>query len=67
MYAAALKTGATPAEVFRQAAAIARDSDFSAFLEDFLSRSDEENSLKALGFREVDHADGFRFEPGGDW
>ena len=67
MYSAALKTGVTPAEIFRRAAGIARDDDFSTFLEEFLSRPAEENSLKALGYREVNHADGFRFEPGGDW
>jgi hypothetical protein len=67
MYHAALRTGADPAEIFRMAAGAARDNAFSSFLEDFLSRSDDEKSLKALGFREVNHADGLRFEPGSDW
>jgi hypothetical protein len=67
MHHAALMAGGDPAEIFRMAAAVARDSDFSSFLEEFLSRPDDEKSLKALGFREVTHADGLRFEPGGDW
>jgi hypothetical protein len=67
MYHAALKAGTSPQEIFRRAVGIARDDDFGAFLEEFLSRPDDENSLKALGYREGNHADGFRFEPGGDW
>jgi hypothetical protein len=67
MYHATVRTGADPAEIFRRAAGVARDNDFSSFLEDFLSRPDDEKSLEALGFREVNHADGLRFEPGGDW
>ena len=67
MYHAALKAGADPAELFRSAAGIARDNDFTSFLEEFVSRLDDENSLEALGWREVGHTDGFRFEPGGDW
>jgi len=67
MYHAAIKAGADPGDLFRRAAGIARDNDFTAFLEEFVSRSDDEKSLEALGYREVDHADGFRFEPGGDW
>lgn len=67
MYHAAHRIGADPAEIFRMAAAVARHNDFSSFLEEFLSRPESEKSLKALGFREVNHADGLRFEPGGDW
>jgi hypothetical protein len=67
MYHAALRAGADPAELFRSAAGIARDNDFTSFLEEFVSRPDDENSLEALGWREVDHTDGFRFEPGHDW
>jgi hypothetical protein len=66
MYHAALKAGADPTALFRSAAGIARDNDFTSFLEEFVSRPDDDNSLEALGWREVDHADGFRFEPGGD-
>jgi len=67
MYHAVVRAGADPAEIFRMAATIARDADFSSFLEEFISRPDDDKSLKALGFREVTHADGLRFEPGGDW
>ena len=67
MYHAALKAGADPTALFRSAAGIAQDNDFTSFLEEFVSRPDDDNSLEALGWREVDHADGFRFEPGGDW
>ncbi len=67
VYHAALATGAEPATVFRQAAGIARDDEFTAFLEEFLSRPEGDKSLKALGYREVNRPDGFRLEPGGDW
>ena len=50
-----------------KAAGIARDDEFTAFLEEFLSRPEGDKSLKALGYREVNRPDGFRLEPGGDW
>lgn len=65
MYAAALKLNLEPEIAFREAEAIVRDAPYTDFLEDFLSRSAEDKSLKALGWREVNASDGFRFTPGG--
>jgi hypothetical protein len=60
MYHAALTLGIDPVTTFRAAEAIARDESFTGFLEDFLSRSEEDKSLKALGYRDISEPDGFR-------
>jgi hypothetical protein len=67
MYHAALKLGIDPVMTFRAAEAIARDDAYADFLENFLSRPEEDKSLEALGYREFSAPDGFRFNPGSSY
>lgn len=64
MYYAAKMVGADPVATFRKAGEIARSQSFESFLEDFVARSDEDKSLKALGFHIRDAPDGLRIDPG---
>jgi hypothetical protein len=64
MYHATLKLGIDPEATFRKAEAIVRAGQFTEFLEDFLNRSEQDKSLKALGYSEVNPPDGIRFNPG---
>ena len=65
LYHAALKLGADPTELFERASTVASDETFHQFLRSFLSRSEHDKSLRALGYHEAEGPDGFRFEPGG--
>ncbi len=61
LYHASVKIGIDPKDLFRDAASYERNS-VAAEIVDFLDRTPEEGSLKAMGYKEGQAEDGFTYE-----